>query len=126
MTKAELAAYMRRARLDSGLTQVQVAERMGVKQSTVSSWEIGVNEPGVETLTAWGDAIGAPLRLQFDRGVSADSALMEAAALLPADDRGRLVRAARALRRLPHSPLNLFLRLSSLDISRRHKPTSLV
>jgi transcriptional regulator with XRE-family HTH domain len=101
MTKAELAAYMRRARLDSGLTQVQVAERMGVKQSTVSSWEIGVNEPGVETLTAWGDAIGAPLRLRFDRAVSGSAELVEAAALLPADDCGRLVRAARALRRLP-------------------------
>ena len=101
MTKAELSAYMRRCRLGSGMTQTQVAEKMGIKQSTVSSWEIGANEPGIETLTAWGEAIGAPLRLRFDRAVPGNAELLEAAALLPADDCGRLLRVARAFRRLP-------------------------
>jgi transcriptional regulator with XRE-family HTH domain len=101
MTKAELSAYMRRCRLDSGMTQTQVAEKMGIKQSTISSWEIGANEPSVDALTAWGKAIGAPLVLRFDRAVSGSAELVEAAALLPADDCGRLLRVARAFRRLP-------------------------
>lgn len=38
------------ARLDAGLTQRQMAERLGVKQPALARWEAGVNMPTLETL----------------------------------------------------------------------------
>lgn len=42
---AELAAQLRQARLDLGLTQVDLAERVGVSQRAISDWEAGKSRP---------------------------------------------------------------------------------
>lgn len=39
------AGRARQARLDAGLTQEEIAEAIGVDQSTVSSWELGRRRP---------------------------------------------------------------------------------
>ena len=40
----------KRYRENSGLTQLEAAEKLNVSQSTVSMWETGVNLPRVEKL----------------------------------------------------------------------------
>jgi transcriptional regulator with XRE-family HTH domain len=39
-----------RARIDAGLTQREMAERLGVKQSAVARWEAGQTMPTLESL----------------------------------------------------------------------------
>ena len=41
---------LRFLRLNSGLTQKQLAELLNVDQRTVSAWEKGVSEPDLQTL----------------------------------------------------------------------------
>ena len=41
---------LRFLRLNSGLTQKQLAEKLNVDQRNVSAWEKGVSEPEFETL----------------------------------------------------------------------------
>lgn len=40
----EAARAIKRARLDAGLTQAELAERMGIPQSVVSTWESGASQ----------------------------------------------------------------------------------
>ena len=39
---------LRRIRLDRGLTQAQLADRVGVRQSTVAAWETGTKKPSMD------------------------------------------------------------------------------
>lgn len=48
-------------RVDRGLTQREVARRMGVSQSTVSGFESGTHEPRVSIMRRYARAIGAEL-----------------------------------------------------------------
>lgn len=45
MTDTDLAATIRQARLDAGLTQLELAHLMGVSQRSVENWEQGVATP---------------------------------------------------------------------------------
>ena len=47
---ATVGRLMRQARLDAGLTQVALAQRLGTTQSVVSRWERGADEPRLSTL----------------------------------------------------------------------------
>ena len=40
-----LAAWIRAARRGAGLSQAELAERLGLAQSSVSQWEKGVTQP---------------------------------------------------------------------------------
>lgn len=44
--QANIAKYRKK----SGLSQAELAQKIGVKNSTVSSWERGANAPDIETL----------------------------------------------------------------------------
>lgn len=55
-----------KARAKSGLTQSQIAERMGTKQSYVARLESGRMLPSVRTLQRFAAATGTKLRVQFD------------------------------------------------------------
>ena len=55
-----------KARTKSGLTQAQIAERMGTKQSFVARLESGRMLPSVRTLQKFATATGTKLRLQFE------------------------------------------------------------
>lgn len=44
------AENLRKIRLNRSLTQSEIAEKIGVKKATVSSWEVGRTEPNLETI----------------------------------------------------------------------------
>ncbi len=71
---------LRQARLDAGLTQAEVAERLGTTQSAVARWERGAVTPSLAAAARFAEAVGATLSLTSDR------------ALLEPDERARLQR----------------------------------
>jgi transcriptional regulator with XRE-family HTH domain len=60
-----LAAALIRARADAGLTQEQLAARMGTKQEVVARWEGGKVLPSTRTLARLAKATGTTLRISF-------------------------------------------------------------
>ncbi|MBV9655074.1 MAG: helix-turn-helix transcriptional regulator [Acetobacteraceae bacterium] len=60
-----LAATLIRARADAGLTQEELAERMGTKQEVVARWEGGKVMPSTRTLARLAKATGTTLRISF-------------------------------------------------------------
>jgi len=60
-----LTDAMRRARRQTGLTQKDVAERLGVSQSWVSKLENANHDHQVESVVAYLDALGANLALRI-------------------------------------------------------------
>ena len=60
-----LASALIRARADAGLTQKQLAERMGTKQEVVARWEGGKVLPSTRTLMRLAKATGTTLRISF-------------------------------------------------------------
>lgn len=59
---------LRRARRTAGLTQAEVARRMGTTQSAMSRAEAGWVEPSLGFLRRFSRAIGRPLTLKIDAG----------------------------------------------------------
>ena len=73
----ELLSEMLRARQKAGLTQTQVAERMGTQSTAVTRLEgslsSGKHSPSIETVKRYAHAVGCELRMKFvpqrpDRG----------------------------------------------------------
>lgn len=54
-------ALARKTREQLGLTQEQLAERLGVDQGTIAHWELGTRQPRLASLQAWADALGLPV-----------------------------------------------------------------
>lgn len=54
----EIGHKIARARIAAGLTQQEVADRMGVTASAVSRWENGSRDLRVEDLMALANALG--------------------------------------------------------------------
>jgi transcriptional regulator with XRE-family HTH domain len=64
-------------RAEHGLTQEQLAARLGMKQAAVARMELGEVEPKLSTLLRVANALGVPLTLQVDRtGNLADAELV--------------------------------------------------
>jgi ribosome-binding protein aMBF1 (putative translation factor) len=61
-----LAETFIRARANAGLTQEQVAARMGTTQSVVARLESGRSKPSMRTLERFADAVGAKVRLVLE------------------------------------------------------------
>lgn len=65
----ELLRHMLRARQKAGLTQTQVAERMGTQSTAVTRLEgslsSGKHSPSIETIKRYAHAVGCELRLTF-------------------------------------------------------------
>lgn len=53
------------ARAASGLTQAQVAERIGTTQSAVARLESGKAKPSIATLQRYADALGYRVEIRF-------------------------------------------------------------
>lgn len=51
-----------RARLSAGLTQSQLAERIGVAAQHVGRWERGERKPKIDALIKIADALGCDVR----------------------------------------------------------------
>lgn len=49
------------ARISAGLTQAQLAEKIGCRQKDVSYWETGHYRPSVSSLAALASALGVPM-----------------------------------------------------------------
>ena len=60
-----LAGALVRARADAGLTQEQLAERMGTKQEVIARWEGGKVLPSTRTLSRFAKATGMTLTISF-------------------------------------------------------------
>lgn len=50
-----------RIRIERGLTQVQLADRIGCHQKDVSRWESGARAPGTASLLKLADALGCTM-----------------------------------------------------------------
>jgi transcriptional regulator with XRE-family HTH domain len=59
------AQIIREARLKAGLTQSELAERLGRDRAQVARWEIGGQEPGFENLQSVVEACGFTLRIEI-------------------------------------------------------------
>jgi len=61
-----LARELIRARTAAGLTQEEVAERMGTKQTVIARLESGRAKPSTRTLERYADATGSRLKISFE------------------------------------------------------------
>jgi transcriptional regulator with XRE-family HTH domain len=61
-----LASQLIEARARSGLTQAEVADRMGTSQSTVARLESGGAKPSLSTLKRFAQATGARVRITLE------------------------------------------------------------
>jgi len=62
-----LAAAVIKARADAGLTQEELASRMGTTQSVIARMEGGKSRPSTSTLQKLAKATGTRLRVSFER-----------------------------------------------------------
>jgi transcriptional regulator with XRE-family HTH domain len=71
---------IRQWRIENGLTQRQLAERLGVTHITIGNWENGRNAPSAHQLMALGSVFGIPVeRIIFDRDAVRAARAMESA-----------------------------------------------
>lgn len=59
-------------RKQEGLTQTEVAARMGIRQPTLAGIEADGSDPRVSTLLRYADAIGVRIHIRIERGQSRD------------------------------------------------------
>jgi transcriptional regulator with XRE-family HTH domain len=77
---------IREARRLAGLTQAELAERLGTAQSAVSNWERGRDTPRVDTLARVLEACGFEADMTFRRHDDVDRAqIRQNLALTPAE-----------------------------------------
>lgn len=56
-----MSVNIKKIRKEQGLTQVALAEKIGVKQNTISAWENGESYPRVEVLIKLSEIFGCTL-----------------------------------------------------------------
>jgi HTH-type transcriptional regulator / antitoxin HipB len=61
----KIGVLLRQAREDAGLTQEELANRMGTKKSAISRIENHADDLRLSTLKAYAQAVGAKLKIQF-------------------------------------------------------------
>lgn len=61
------AQVIREARLRAGLTQAELAERLGRERAQVARWEIGAQEPSFANLRSVVEACGFAFRIDAER-----------------------------------------------------------
>jgi transcriptional regulator with XRE-family HTH domain len=69
-----LVAAIIKARLDAGLTQAEVAQRMNTTQAVVARLEAGGRQPSTRTLRRFAKATGHRLKIGFEPEGSGRSA----------------------------------------------------
>lgn len=79
MTESSLSAALAQLRRDSGMTQEQLASRLGVTFQAVSKWETGTSCPDIQLLPRIADVFGVTLDALFGRTSSPTEAQEEAA-----------------------------------------------
>jgi predicted transcriptional regulator len=61
----EIAAELLRARLRAGVSQTELAARMGTSQSTIARLESGQTLPSTKTLLRYAEATGSKFRVRL-------------------------------------------------------------
>lgn len=61
----QLAEQLIEARIRSGLSQEELAQRMGTSQSTIARLESGTSMPSMRTLAKFANATNCDVRIQF-------------------------------------------------------------
>ena len=79
MTDYSLSAALAQLRRDSGMTQEQLAARLGVTFQAVSKWETGASCPDIQQLPRIADVFGITLDALFGRETVSAEAQEEAA-----------------------------------------------
>jgi hypothetical protein len=59
------ARIIREARVKAGLTQTELAERLGKERAQIARWEIGGQEPSFANVAAVVEACGFSLRVEI-------------------------------------------------------------
>ncbi len=57
----QIGLRLKTVRKEAGLTQQQLAKRLGIPYQSIGQWERGIRNPKIETLQAIADAIGVSL-----------------------------------------------------------------
>jgi DNA-binding XRE family transcriptional regulator len=76
--EARIAAFRElahRLRTEAGLTQAQLAERMGTTQSAIARMEGGGSQPSLDTLEKLARAVGADLVIGFGPNLSGNRSI---------------------------------------------------
>ena len=81
------STLIREARLRAGLTQQELADRLGATQSVVARWESGRVRPSAETLTSIVEACGLELRVSLVDANPGDVSLIERSLGLTPEER---------------------------------------
>ncbi len=93
------AHLVREARLRAGLTQAELAARLGTTQSAIARWEAGGTQPSLETLRRVARACGLELRAGLAERDPGEVALIERnLSLSPGERLDQLVRTVRFIR----------------------------
>ena len=66
----------REARLQAGLSTVQLAQKMGLTQAAVSQWESGKKVPGIETISRLADLYGVTVDYLLGRDIGSSNVMM--------------------------------------------------
>ncbi len=74
---------IKQLRTDAGMTQDQLAEKLGVSRQAVSQWETGFTLPDVALLPAIADVFGVTIDALFGREAQTNTGCIED---IPADD----------------------------------------
>lgn len=67
----EVMLAIARARNEQGLTQAELAERTGIRQSEISRLENGTRNPSIKLLQRLADGMGMTLHISFEPKASA-------------------------------------------------------
>jgi len=85
------AVLLQQARRRAGLTQTELAARVGTTQSAIARWERGATRPTVERLESIVDACGFELRLGLEAREDDDLAAIRRNLTLTPDERVRRI-----------------------------------
>jgi transcriptional regulator with XRE-family HTH domain len=96
LSRLDPGALVREARTLAGLSQAELAERLGTKQTVVSRWERGVDEPRLSTLARLLQECGFEADLTFRRHDDEDRSQLRQ--LLAMEPRDRLASVANVSR----------------------------
>jgi transcriptional regulator with XRE-family HTH domain len=102
LTNREIGTKVAQFRKEAGLSQVQLAEKLGVVQSAVASYEIGRRSIPVTLLLPLSETLGVPVQAFFG--------LPENASGKPGPE-SRLEQKIQQLKRLPRSQQTTVLKM---------------
>lgn len=120
MRGANIAENIARGRKDLGITQAELAERVGVTKAAVSKWELGQSLPDVGMLPRLASQLGITLDELFGYGQALSdeevSAIVREASDLSAGDRGGAIARCELELREHGSSWNLLVAVAGLYV----------